>query len=62
MQEANLRSEIGHFECDSIESKRVKGQSKSCLTVLVDRKSRYTDNGKEFTKHEKLTGVNVFNS
>ena len=87
MQEANLRSEIGHFECDSIESKRAKGQSKSCLTVVVDRKSRYTrirktasktalqtttsiiealkplsnniksityDNGKEFSKHEKI--------
>lgn len=42
MQEANMRSEIGHFECDSIESKRVRGQLKSCLTVLVDRLSRYT--------------------
>lgn len=87
MQEANLRSEIGHFECDSIESKRVKGKQSSCLTVVVDRKSRYTkirktasltsiqtaksivkamkpyrntiksityDNGKEFSKHEKI--------
>ena len=42
MQEANMRSEIGHFECDSIESRRVRGQQKSCLTVLVDRLSRYT--------------------
>lgn len=84
---ANKRAEFGHFECDSIESKRVKGKQKSCLTVLVDRATRMTvirktaslnstqtaksivkamkpyrstiksityDNGKEFTKHEKI--------
>lgn len=86
--EANFRLEFGHFEADSVESKRVRGQKrKSCLTVVVDRASRLTrimktaslnsimtaksivkamkpyrntiksityDNGKEFTKHEKI--------
>jgi len=89
--EANLRMEFGHFEADSIESKRVRGQKrKSCLTVIVDRASRLTrimktasltsistaksiikamkpyqntiksityDNGKEFTKHEKINKI-----
>lgn len=86
--EANLRLEFGHFEADSIESKRSRGKKrKSCLTVIVDRATRLTriiktasltsiptaksiikamkpykntiksityDNGKEFTKHEKI--------
>lgn len=86
---ANNRAEFGHFECDSIESCRTtkRGVRKSCLTVLVDRKTRMTiirktaslnsiqtttsilkamkpyrntiksityDNGKEFSKHEKI--------
>ena len=40
--EANLRLEFGHFEADSIESKRVRGQQKSCLTVLTERQTRLT--------------------
>ena len=41
--EANLRLEFGHFEADSIESKRIRGQKrKSCLTVIVDRATRLT--------------------
>lgn len=49
--EANLRLEFGHFEADSIEGtrKRVKQENgkhiqkrKSCLTVVVDRKTRLT--------------------
>jgi len=40
---ANLRIEIGHFECDSVESGRQRGQKRnSCLTVMVDRASRKT--------------------
>lgn len=40
---ANLRVEIGHFECDSVESGRQRGQKRnSCLTVMVDRASRKT--------------------
>ena len=59
MQEANIRSEIGHFECDSIESKRVKGQSKSCLTVVVDRKSRYTRIRKTASKTALQTTTSI---
>lgn len=59
MQEANSRSEIGHFECDSIESKRKKGDSKSCLTVVVDRKSRYTRIMKTVSKTSKQTTKSV---
>ena len=84
---ANERLEFGHFEADSVESCRTKGKRKSCLTVMVDRATRYTlirktasltsiqtsksivkamkpyrntiksityDNGKEFSKHEKI--------
>ena len=84
---ANERLEFGHFEADSVESCRTKGKKKSCLTVMVDRATRYTlirktasltsvqtsksivkamkpyqntiksityDNGKEFSKHEKI--------
>lgn len=35
---ANSRLEFGHYEADSIVSR----QSKTCLNVLVERKSRYT--------------------
>ena len=47
--EANLRLEFGHFEADTIESKkrrikdkngRTKFKAGSCLTVLADRKTR----------------------
>ena len=84
---ANKRLEFGHFEADSVESCRKRGRKGSCLTVLVDRATRYTlirktasltseltaksileamkplsntiktityDNGKGFTKHEKI--------
>ena len=49
--EANLRLEFGHFEADSIESKRervklsngdIRQTRKSCLTVMVDRATRLT--------------------
>ena len=39
-QEANDRSELGHWEMDCVESGRGKG--KACLLVLVERKSRKT--------------------
>jgi len=49
MPSANDRVEIGHFEADSIESSRKrertngnKQKRSSCLTVLVDRKTRKT--------------------
>ncbi len=52
MEEANMRSEIGRFEGDSIESKRVRGKQSSCLTVLVDRLSRKTIIKKRLKKHQ----------
>ena len=87
---ANDRLEFGHFEADSVESCRTRGKRKSCLTVMVDRATRYTiirktasltsiqtaksivkamkplsnniksityDNGKEFSKHEKINKI-----
>ena len=59
MKEANMRSKIGHFECDSIESRRVKGQKQSCLTVLVDRKSRYTRIMKTASKTSQATTKSI---
>lgn len=59
MEEANLRSEIGHFECDSIESKRMRGEQKSCLTVVVDRKSRYTTIRKTASKTALQTTTSI---
>lgn len=59
MQEANYRSEIGHFECDSIESKRIRGEQKSCLTVVVDRKSRYTKIRKTASKTANATTKSI---
>jgi len=41
-QLANLRIEIGHFECDTVESCKTRGRTNSCLTVMVDRASRKT--------------------
>ena len=41
-KEADERSEFGHFEADSIESCKIRGQALPCLTVLVERVSRYT--------------------
>ena len=35
--EANLRLEFGHFEADTIESSKKRGERRSCLTVVVDR-------------------------
>ena len=87
---SNDRLEFGHFEADSVESCRTRGKRKSCLTVMVDRATRYTiirktasltsiqttksivkamkplsnniksityDNGKEFSKHEKINKI-----
>ena len=39
---ANKRKKFGHFEVDSIVSGVTKGKTKACLTVLVDRATRYT--------------------
>ena len=58
--EANLRLEFGHFEADSIESKRVRGQKrKSCLTVLVDRATRLTRIRKTASHTSKETVLSI---
>ena len=40
--EADNRTAFGHFEADSIESCKIRGQVLPCLTVVVERVSRYT--------------------
>ena len=32
-----MRLEFGHFEADTIESSKKRGEKRSCLTVVVDR-------------------------
>ena len=39
---ANLRLEFGHFEADTIESCKKRGERRSCLTVVADRTTRKT--------------------
>ncbi|MBR1907604.1 IS30 family transposase [bacterium] len=65
--EANLRTEFGHFEADSIESPRKsihtdkntpKNKKQSCLTVIVDRKTRLT----KIEKTESLNSVQTYKS
>lgn len=58
---ANLRSEIGHFETDTMVSGRKTG-SKTALTILHDRKSRKTKikkiiNMSPYTNRKALTGM-----
>lgn len=68
-QEANDRSELGHWEMDCIESGRRKGRS--CLLVLVERKSRETlifklrsqtqkEVQRSLDQHEKKIGIKRF--
>lgn len=71
MDEANRRSELGHWEMDCIESGRGKGRA--CLLVLVERKSRKTlifklrfqtqkEVQKRLDQFEKKIGVKRFRS
>ena len=39
---ANNRTEFGHFEADSIESCKKRGEQLPCLTLVVERFFRYT--------------------
>lgn len=59
MSTANARTEIGHFEADTIESKRVRGKQSSCLTVLVDRLSRKVIIKKTASKTSKKTAKSI---
>ena len=56
---ANKRLEFGHFEADSVVSCACKGKTKSCLTVLVDRATRYTLIRKTASKTSLLTAKSI---
>jgi len=59
-EKANLRIEIGHFEADSIESGRKRGQKRnSCLTVIVDRTTRKTTISKTVSKTSIETNKSI---
>ncbi len=57
--EADNRTEFGHFEADSIESCKIKGQQLSCLTVVVERVSRYTKIMKTASKTATATTTSI---
>ena len=59
MKEANDRSQLGHFEADTIESKRIKGKQSGCLTVMVDRLSRKTFIRKTVSKTSQATTASI---
>ena len=59
MEEANKRIEIGHFEADTIESRRIREQQSSCLTVMVDRLSRKTIINKTTSKTSNMTSTSI---
>ena len=58
---ANNRVQFGHFEADSVESckRKIKGEMLPCLTVLVERKSRYTIIRKTASKTSKQTAKSI---
>ena len=57
--EANNRSEFGHFEADSIESCKKKGKVLPCLTVVVERVSRYVHIMKTASKTALATSQSI---
>ena len=66
--EANLRLNFGHFEADTIESKKrrikdssgkIKFKAGSCLTVLVDRKTRIVRISKTTSKTAQATTTSI---
>ena len=59
MEEANKRIEIGYFEADTIESRRIRGQQSSCLTVMVVRLSRKTIIKKTASKTSNMTSTSI---
>ena len=65
---ANQRLEFGHFEADSIESKKqrikddngkVKFKANTCLTILVDRTTRLTRIAKTTSKTAQATTTSI---
>ena len=59
---ANNRQEYGHFEADSVVSCVQKGKTKSCLTVLVDRATRYTFIRKTASKTSIQTTTSILSA
>ncbi len=58
-QEANERTEFGHFEADSIESCKKNGKVLPCLTVVVERVSRYVHIMKTASKTALATSQSI---
>ena len=56
---ANKRAEFGYFEADSVVSCSCKGKTKSCLTVMVDRATRYTLIRKTASKTAHATSTSI---
>lgn len=58
-EKANTRSEFGHFEADSIESCKIRGQQLPCLTVIVERVSRHVTIRKTASKTALATATSI---
>ena len=56
---ANLRMEFGHYECDTVESCKVRGKTNPCLTVLIERMSRKVIITKTASKTAKSTTTSI---
>ena len=57
--EVDNRTEFGHFEADSIESCKKRGEILPCLTVVVERVSRYTKIMKTASKTAQATTTSI---
>ena len=58
-KEANERVMFGHFEADSIESCKKRGETLPCLTVVVERVSRYVQIRKTASKTAQETTTSI---
>lgn len=58
-KEADKRVVFGHFEADSIESCKKRGETLPCLTVIVERVSRYTKIIKTTSKTAQATTTSI---
>ncbi len=57
--EVDNRTAFGHFEADSIESCKKRGEQLPCLTVVVERVSRYTTIRKTASKTAISTTTSI---
>ena len=60
--EADNRTEFGHFEADSIESCKQRGKTLSCLTVVVERVSRFVSIRKTASKTANATTKSIISA